>query len=69
MLSIVARSRARAMPIHGLFPAAALLSCALAACSPSSQDAVGTETAAAPAVIHKALFMARSCDSLLDPKG
>ena len=49
MLSIVARSRARAIPKYRLFPAAALLSCALAACSPSSENAVGTETAAAPA--------------------
>ncbi|HET7924833.1 MAG TPA: PQQ-binding-like beta-propeller repeat protein, partial [Rhodanobacteraceae bacterium] len=49
MLSIDLSARARATPIRKLLPAAVLLASALAACSPSSEDAVGTETAAAPA--------------------
>jgi quinoprotein glucose dehydrogenase len=49
MLSIVAQDRVRAIPIHKLFPAAVLLSFAVVACSPSSENSAGTDTAAAPA--------------------
>ncbi|HEY3518512.1 MAG TPA: PQQ-binding-like beta-propeller repeat protein, partial [Gammaproteobacteria bacterium] len=49
MLSIDANGRARATPILKLLPAAVLLASALAACSPSPEAAVGTETAATPA--------------------
>ena len=47
MLSIDARGRARAILIRKLFPTALLLT--VAACSPSSENGVGTETAATPA--------------------